>query len=58
MTPEPYAVTGGPFDFKVERAGRVIALRVIGDKGDLVTEIQFNAAKIDNVIAALIQARG
>jgi hypothetical protein len=58
LATEPYAVVGGPFDLRVRRVGNVISMIVNGDKGDLVTQIDFNAAKIDNVIAALISVRG
>lgn len=50
-------VVGGPFDFKVLRDGTMITLTVVGNKGDIITQIDFRADRIDNVISALINAR-
>jgi hypothetical protein len=51
------AVVGGPFDFKVVRDGPTISLTVVGNKGDIVTQIDFRADRIDNVIRALLNVR-
>jgi hypothetical protein len=51
--PDQYQFTGGPFDFKVDRSGDVVSLVVIGDRGDIITQIDFNANRIGRVIDAL-----
>lgn len=53
----PVEVTGGPFDIKVSRKGKTISLTVTRDS-DIVTQIDFNAERIGDVIQALIEARG
>jgi hypothetical protein len=58
VTPEPYTVVGGPFTLKIERTADVVSMIVNGDKGDLVTQIDFNAARIPSVVAALLRASG
>lgn len=55
---EPMEVSGGPFDFKVLRERDTISLQVNNSDGEIITQIDFNARKIDNVIHALIKARG
>ncbi len=51
--PEPYAVRGGPFDIKVSRSGNTVTLKVVGDKGDPITTIQFHSRSLPCFIAGL-----
>lgn len=51
--PEPYAVRGGPFDIKVSRSDNTVTLKVVGDKGDPITTIQFHADSLPRFIEGL-----